>query len=362
MLEPDFERLYDRRTGLLPRPHRYARRARPPLPHQRRSAADGAASTACSTGPRPRLSRRGAQPALRRRGAAAQRRDRGRLVGRRRPDRAAAATPSAVLAGISAQVVWTLRQLGIRTVRDPGRRRAGGPVDGIPAQQTSTTGRPSTRTRCRWTRSATTSSAGALRTVTTGEPVPGPAGDGCLRPHQRRGVGRRPHRGAVLPRGRPADASGRGQLLRPARTAASSRRCSTARRLTRADRRRHPRRDLGGARRHRCRPRAPADGRRRRSTRPRSRASGRADVLQLSPDGVRAALVVDGRRPRLYVGTVVRDEDGGVALRDLRADRADADPGRRRRLAGQRGAAGAGRRRRRRPDRALRRSASTAGG
>jgi hypothetical protein len=46
---------------------------------------------------------------------------------------------------------------------------------------------------------------------------------------------------------------------------------------------------------------------------------GQAEVLQLSPDGVRAAAVVDGPQgPALYVGTVVRAEDGGVALRDLR--------------------------------------------
>ncbi len=46
---------------------------------------------------------------------------------------------------------------------------------------------------------------------------------------------------------------------------------------------------------------------------------GRAQELQLSPDGVRAAVVVDGPEgPRLYVGTVVRSEDGGVSLPDLR--------------------------------------------
>ena len=39
------------------------------------------------------------------------------------------------------------------------------------------------------------------------------------------------------------------------------------------------------------------------------------EVLQLSPDGVRAAVVGDST---LYVGTVVRAEDGPVALRDLR--------------------------------------------
>jgi len=46
---------------------------------------------------------------------------------------------------------------------------------------------------------------------------------------------------------------------------------------------------------------------------------GRTQVLQLSPDGVRAAVVIDGPEGRrLYVGTVVRSDNGGVALPDLR--------------------------------------------
>ena len=46
---------------------------------------------------------------------------------------------------------------------------------------------------------------------------------------------------------------------------------------------------------------------------------GRATVLELSPDGVRAAVVVDGPQgPRLYVGTVNRAQDGSVSLPDLR--------------------------------------------
>jgi hypothetical protein len=46
---------------------------------------------------------------------------------------------------------------------------------------------------------------------------------------------------------------------------------------------------------------------------------GVAKVLRLSPDGVRAALVIDGPGgPALYVTTVVRSEDGSVGLRDLR--------------------------------------------
>ncbi|MGY1740756.1 MULTISPECIES: LpqB family beta-propeller domain-containing protein [unclassified Blastococcus] len=45
-------------------------------------------------------------------------------------------------------------------------------------------------------------------------------------------------------------------------------------------------------------------------------ALGRASLLQLSPDGVRAAVIVNGNQ--LYVGTVVRAEDSPVTLRDLR--------------------------------------------
>jgi hypothetical protein len=46
---------------------------------------------------------------------------------------------------------------------------------------------------------------------------------------------------------------------------------------------------------------------------------GRVTALQLSPDGVRAAVVVSrGEGSALLVGTVVRSDDGPVALRDLR--------------------------------------------
>ncbi|WNV74746.1 LpqB family beta-propeller domain-containing protein [Geodermatophilus sp. DSM 44513] len=46
---------------------------------------------------------------------------------------------------------------------------------------------------------------------------------------------------------------------------------------------------------------------------------GRVTALQLSPDGVRAAVVVeDGQRLGVHVGTVVRSDDDPVALRDWR--------------------------------------------
>jgi hypothetical protein len=65
--------------------------------------------------------------------------------------------------------------------------------------------------------------------------------------------------------------------------------------------------------------RAPAGGPPQAVIAPTLASLGRAEVLRLSPDGVRAAMVVDGPRgPKLYVSTVVRSEDGSVALRDLR--------------------------------------------
>jgi hypothetical protein len=46
---------------------------------------------------------------------------------------------------------------------------------------------------------------------------------------------------------------------------------------------------------------------------------GAVTALQLSPDGVRAALVIDGSTgPLLYLGTVVRSEEGAVVLGDMR--------------------------------------------
>jgi hypothetical protein len=46
---------------------------------------------------------------------------------------------------------------------------------------------------------------------------------------------------------------------------------------------------------------------------------GTVEALQLSPDGVRAALVIDGRSgPVLYLGTVVRSDERAVVLGDLR--------------------------------------------
>jgi hypothetical protein len=65
--------------------------------------------------------------------------------------------------------------------------------------------------------------------------------------------------------------------------------------------------------------RIPAGGSPQAVNAPTLAGLGRAQVLRLSPDGVRAAVVVDGPGGlTLYVSTVVRAEDGSVALRDLR--------------------------------------------
>lgn len=62
--------------------------------------------------------------------------------------------------------------------------------------------------------------------------------------------------------------------------------------------------------------RVPADGTPQPVDASSLAALGRASMLQLSPDGVRAAVIVNGNQ--LYVGTVVRAEDAPVTLRDLR--------------------------------------------
>jgi hypothetical protein len=65
--------------------------------------------------------------------------------------------------------------------------------------------------------------------------------------------------------------------------------------------------------------RVPAGGSLQPVNAPTLPGQGRATALQLSPDGVRAAVVVSGSNgSALLVGTVVRTDDGSVALRDLR--------------------------------------------
>jgi hypothetical protein len=224
--------------------------------------------------------------------------------------------PAPALSAICAQLVWTLEQLRIRTVEI---RIDGEPVDldGVPAEQTVED----------WTAFDPEAmpvdavghyvDRGALRTVTDGEAVPGPAGTGkyALRsaavsadPRTDAlsflvGVRRVDGRAGLLagPYGKDLATVLNGATLSAPSVAATRSEAWVVRDGTEVVR-------------------VPAGGKPQAVSAPTLAGLGRADVLQLSPDGVRAAAVVDGPEgPSLYVGTVVRAEDGGVALRDLRA-------------------------------------------
>ena len=160
-------------------------------------------------------------------------------------------------------------------------------------------------------------SGGALRTVTAGEPVPGPAGTGRLRAHRRRGGRRRAHGRAVLPGGRP-DGSRRRPPSSPAPTAASSRPILDAATFS-VPSVAATREEAWVVRDGTTVVRVLAGAPPQAVSAPTLAGLGLATALRLSPDGVRAAVVVEGPEGlALYVGTVVRAEDGSVALRDLR--------------------------------------------
>jgi hypothetical protein len=223
--------------------------------------------------------------------------------------------PAPVLSQISAQLVWTLDQLRIRTVEV---RVDGEPVrlDGVPTQQT----------RDDWAAFDPEAmpvdavghyvSRGALRTVTTGQPVPGPAGTGeygitsaavSADPRTRAlsflaAVRRQNGRTSLLagPYGEELATVLNGSTFSAPSVAATRSEAWVVRNGTEVVR-------------------VPAGATPQAVSAPTLSGLGRAEVLQLSPDGVRAAAVIDGPQgPALYVGTVVRAEDGGVALRDLR--------------------------------------------
>jgi hypothetical protein len=226
------------------------------------------------------------------------------------------ADPTPVLSEICAQVVWTLQQLRpIRTVRI---LIDGEPVilDGVPMGQTVDD----------WTSFDPDAvpvdavghyvDAGGLRTVTTGEATSGPAGAGgyglasaAVSADPRTGklsflAGVRSDNGGATLLAGPyggdlAPVLGGTSLSEPS-VAATREEAWVVRDGV----------DVF---------RVAAGGPPQAVNAPTLAGLGRAGALQLSPDGVRAALVVDGPKgPTLYVGFVVRAEDGGVALRDLR--------------------------------------------
>jgi len=226
-----------------------------------------------------------------------------------------ATDPAPVLSEISAQLVWTLQQTLISTV---DILVDGQPIHipGIPAEQTVDD----------WTSfdpDAMPADAvghyldhGALRTVTKGEPAPGPAGKGTY------GLGSAAVAGDIrtgaltylagvrVLNGQATLLSGRyGGPLAPVITATTLTAPTVA----------GTRSEVWVVKDGSTVIRVPFGGKPQEVSTPTLPGLGRALALRLSPDGVRAAVVVDGPEgPTLYVGTVARAEDGTVALRDLR--------------------------------------------
>jgi hypothetical protein len=226
-----------------------------------------------------------------------------------------ATDPAPVLSEISAQLVWTLQQTLVSTV-----------VVLVDGQPIHIPGIPTEQTVDDWTSfdpDALPADAvahyldrGALRTAIKGDPAPGPAGKGAY---------------GLASAAIAADArtgtlsylagvqSGKGQAtlfigpyggtLAPVVTATSL----TAPTLPAT------RTEVWVVKDGSTVLRVPFGGKPQPVATPTLPGLGRALVLRLSPDGVRAAVVVDGPEgPTLYVGTVAREENGTVALSDLR--------------------------------------------
>jgi hypothetical protein len=229
------------------------------------------------------------------------------------------ADPAPVLSEICAQLIWTLNEVDQPRIRTVQIRVDGEPVDveGVPDDQTVDDWAAFDPEAVPLDAVGHYLAGGSLHTVTTGAPTPGPAGAGAYAlssaavsadPRTDRlsflaGV-RSDAGGATLFAGRYdgdlAPVVTGGTLSAP--TVASTRS------------------EAWVVRDGSAVVRVPAGGQPQAVSAPTLQGLGRADVLRLSPDAVRAALVVEGPEGlTLYVGTVVRAEDGSVALRDLRA-------------------------------------------
>jgi hypothetical protein len=226
--------------------------------------------------------------------------------------------PAPVLAEVSAQLVWSLTQLQQVPVRSVEIRLDGEPIDvgGVPPQQTPDD----------WAGFAPDAvpletvghyvSGGALHTVAAGAPTPGPAGTGVYGLTDAAvSVDVRDGELSFLA-GVRAEADGESLLAGPysgelAPVVSGARLSSPTVAATRSE--------IWVVRDRTTVVRVQPGGSPQAVTTPTLPGLGVTEALRLSPDGVRAALVVDGPGGRsLYIGTVVRAEDGSVALRDLR--------------------------------------------
>lgn len=228
----------------------------------------------------------------------------------------APADDGTTMSEICAALVWTLQQLrGIRTVEV---RVDGEPVrlDGIPLEQTAGDWAAFDPGAVPVDAVGHFIDNGALELVPDGQPAPGPAGAGAYGLTSA-AVAADPRSGELsFLVGVRSDATGAtvvagpyGQDLTPvlgAQTLSAPTVAST-------------RTEAWVVRDGTSVVRVPSGAAPQAVTAPTLAGLGRADVLRLSPDGVRAAMVIDGPEgPTLYVGTVVRSEDGAVELRDLR--------------------------------------------
>ena len=225
-----------------------------------------------------------------------------------------AGAPPPQLAELCAQLVWTLEQLPARSVEIL--------VDGEPLELD---GVPPVQTVDDWAAFSPDAvpvgavghylEAGALRTV-DGNPAPGPAGSGAYG-LTGAAVSADPRTGELTAMVGTAPAAGQETLLagayggdlEPVLSGATLSVPTVA--ATRAE--------FWVVRDGTAVVRVPSGGPPQAVNAPTLAGLGQARVLELSPDGVRAAVVLEGADGAgLYVGTVVRAEDGPVALRDLR--------------------------------------------
>ena len=225
---------------------------------------------------------------------------------------------SPLLEQISAQLVWSLQQLAQPRINNVTVVLDGEPVTpgGVPRQQTVEDWASFNPDTVPVDGVGHYLEAGALRTLPGGEPAPGPAGAGAYGLSSAAiaadtGTGRLSFLVGVRddPTGATLLAGPYGGELAPVLNADALSAPSVAATRTEAWVIRDGSEIV----------RVPAGGPPQPVTAPTLTGLGRADGLQLSPDGVRATVVVEGPQGRrLHIGTVVRSDDGSVVLRDLR--------------------------------------------